>query len=132
MVCILRLLGGIKIILIYKKEDGKVLHYTEYDGMVQPTLLGLYHACIKKNYPDLKLDDLMAYYLDDNETDKDGVKIRQKVCTHDTIMVEQVDDVKKLLFSNNNPIDNPPPRASTNQRIADLEVAIAAILGGAV
>lgn len=128
------------MLLVYRKDTGKVLHYTDYDGKVRPTLLGLYHACIKKNYPDIKLEDLGEYYSNDKEVDENGIKIRQKIFKYDTIIVEQVEGSPVgLRFEKNYISDIMPNKTNPDQQIADLQksisdlqIATAAILGGAV
>ncbi len=53
------------ILLVYRKDTGEILHYVEYGGDITPSLFGLYHASIKYNYPELKLDDIEEFYTDD-------------------------------------------------------------------
>jgi hypothetical protein len=115
------------MLLVYRKDTGKVLHYVDCDGRVQPTLFGLYHACIKKNYPDIKLEDLGEYYSNDSETDENMVTIKQKILKYDTIYVEE----NGLRFEKNYTSD-PIINRTDRQRISDLEIAMAAVLGGAV
>ena len=116
------------MLLVYEKSTGKVLHHADCNGQVQPTLVGLYHACIKSNRPDLQIDDVGEYYSNDNVTDSDGISIREKIFTHDTITVIK----DELVFENRNTLSPSTQNTTMHQRINDIESAIAAILGGGV
>ena len=79
------------ILVVYRKDNKEVVHYCDYNSNVQPTLFGLYHAGIKKNYPNLKINDLDEIKIDD--------KYRQDIYKHSKIKVNnnKLEFIKKAI-----------------------------------
>ena len=112
------------MLVVYRKDTGEVLHYADHDGKVQPTLFGLYHACIKRNYPKLKLEDLGEIFVKDSQQDENGKTTREKLFSYSKVKVKEIKgQPDSLNFIEKGQSD--PPAESDNQKkdkkIKDLE-----------
>lgn len=58
------------ILVVYKKSTKEILHYVSYEGEIKPTIFGIFHACIKKNYPSLSYDDVDGILVSDSIKEK--------------------------------------------------------------
>lgn len=115
------------MLIIYRKDSGEVIHYVDYNGNVQPTLFGLYHACIKKNYPKLKLEDLGEFKISDNKEVSDGQTIKDKLFDYSVVKVKEKNgkpiDLEFVKKNKSDPLNEPEDKKK-EKRIKQLEETI--------
>jgi hypothetical protein len=116
------------ILLAYRKDTNDVVHYVDCDGInIDPSLFGLYHACLKYNYPDLQYEDFGDYYIDENAEQEDGVGLRDKIIMYSKIRVNLDNGIPCGLdfieICKPDPLE-PPPNVNQNKKIEDLEGTI--------
>lgn len=113
------------ILVIYRKDNGEVIHYVEHNLNVQPTLFGLYHACIKKNHPLLKLDDIDSFIIDSDSKDENKQTNRDKLFKNKKVKV----NVKNGKFDGIECIEkgksDPPEPSKEEKKMKQLEDTIA-------
>lgn len=77
------------MLVIYNKNNGEIVHYVDHDGKVEPTLFGLYHACIKKNYPNSSLDDFGEMFIDGGKTDENKQSMRSRIFQYSKMKIKE-------------------------------------------
>ncbi|WP_342421917.1 hypothetical protein [Paenibacillus sp. FSL E2-0178] len=116
------------ILIAYRKDTNEVVHYVDCDGInIDPSLFGLYHACLKYNCPDLSFEDFGEYCVDENTKDEVGMSLREKIIIYSKIKVIVQDGiVQGLDFIEKSVADplEPPPNVNQNKKIEDLEETI--------
>ncbi|MEK4008325.1 hypothetical protein [Paenibacillus sp. FSL H3-0333] len=113
------------VLIAYRKDTNEVVHYVDCDGVnIDPSLFGLYHACLKYICPDLKYEDFGEYYVDESVRQEDGINLRDKIIMYSKIKVIIEDGMPKGLdfieLSNADPL-NPPIAEEQQKKIEDLE-----------
>lgn len=115
------------MLIAYRKDTGEILHYVDYGGNTKPTLFGLYHACIKKNYPNLKFEDIGEFIVDDKEKYNNDKTIKQMIYTHSKIKVEEENGKPKRLDFLESKKSDPPVKSESQilkEKIEKLEKII--------
>lgn len=118
------------MLIIYRKDTQEVVHYVDFDGVnIDPSLFGLYHACLKYNIPELTFEDYGDYYVNENTRDEEGVYLRDKIISYSKIKVILTDDVPSGLDFIDLGVSDPvviPETIDQSSKINELEATIQA------
>lgn len=116
------------MLVIYRKDTGDVLHYVDHNTYTQPTVLGVYDSFVKVNYPELKLNDIDAYMVNDTDEDEQGVTVKDKLFEFSKVKVKLKDGKAQGLDFVEKGISDAPVESDeqvNKKEIKRLEEAIA-------
>lgn len=112
------------MLIVYRKDNGNVIYYDNYNSDIKPTLQGVYDMNIRYNHPELSIQDIDEKIISDKEKDDDGFTLKSKLLKY-SFYTKFVND--KFQFDTPPPLSEPieNPEQKKIKQIQDLEDTVA-------